>query len=110
MLFRGGRSMIVIRLMMVAVLGLLPAPVAGAAPQATAVPAPQKPVLEAFWGGAPTADQVPWEMLDTISYFFASPMGGHCSSPTGKQRADIESLAAVKKAHPDLTVLLSIGG
>src|SRR3981081_2793188 len=79
-----------------------------AAPGA-AVPAPQRPVLEAFWGGSPTADQVPWEMLNTISYYFASPNGGQCSSPNAKQRTDIESLAAVKKAHPGLTVLVSIG-
>jgi chitinase len=67
-------------------------------------------VLQAFWGGSPAADQVPWEMLNTISYFFASPNGGHCSSPNARQRADIESLAAVKKAHPGLTVLVSVGG
>lgn len=72
--------------------------------------APRRPVLEAFWGGAPSADKLPWEMINTISYFFASPDGGHCSAPTAKQKADIDSLAAVKRAHPDLTVLISIGG
>ncbi|HEX4723996.1 MAG TPA: glycosyl hydrolase family 18 protein [Pseudonocardiaceae bacterium] len=102
--------MMVIRLAVAATMALLPGSVATAAPSNAAVPAPQRPVLEAFWGGTPTADQVPWEMINTISYHFASPNGGHCSNPNARQRADINSLAAVKKTHPDLTVLVSIGG
>ncbi|HEY3611062.1 MAG TPA: glycosyl hydrolase family 18 protein, partial [Pseudonocardiaceae bacterium] len=93
-----------------AALAVLPTAAAGTVAGSTAVAAPQRPVLEAFWGGAPTADQVPWEMLNTISYYFASPAGGRCSSPNARQRTDIESLAAVKKAHPGLTVLVSVGG
>jgi chitinase len=92
-----------------AALTVLPTAAAGAAPD-PAVAAPRQPVLEAFWGGAPAADQVPWEMLNTVSYYFASPMGGSCSTPSARQRADIQSLAAVKKAHPGLTVLVSVGG
>ena len=90
-------------------LSLAPA-YAGTAAQPAAAPGPNRPVLEAFWGGSPSAEQVPWEMVNTISYFFASPAGGHCSTPTAKQQSDIASLEAVKRAHPDLTVLISIGG
>lgn len=70
----------------------------------------RKPVLEAFWGGSPSADQLPWEMINTITYFFASPANGQCSLPSTKQASDIASLEAVKRAHPDLTVLISVGG
>jgi chitinase len=81
-----------------------------AAPATAGTPAPDRPVLEAFWGGSPSADQIPWQYVNTISYFFASPAGGRCSTPDAKQRTDISSLAAAKKAHPGLTVLVSIGG
>ncbi|RSN52597.1 chitinase [Amycolatopsis sp. WAC 04182] len=97
-------------LSLAAVLALLPASPASGTPETEAAPPPDRPVLEAFWGGTPPADQVPWEMLNTISYWFASPAGGRCSTPDAKQRKDIESLAAVKRGHPDLTVLISIGG
>jgi chitinase len=70
----------------------------------------REPVLEAFWGGSPSADQLPWEMINTISYFFASPADGQCSRPSSGQADDIASLEAVKRAHPDLTVLISVGG
>ncbi|KAA2264207.1 chitinase [Solihabitans fulvus] len=70
----------------------------------------RQPVLEAFWGGSPKADQLPWEMINSISYFFASPDGGRCSEPDARQRGDVASLEAVKRAHPGLTVLVSIGG
>ena len=83
---------------------------AGTAAQPAAAASPNRPVLEAFWGGSPSADQVPWEMVNTISYFFASPAGGSCSTPTAKQRSDIASLEAVKREHPGLSVLVSVGG
>ena len=83
---------------------------AGTGARPTTAPGPNRPVLEAFWGGSPSAGQVPWEMVNTISYFFASPSGGNCSTPTAKQQSDIASLVAVKRAHPDLTVLISVGG
>jgi chitinase len=97
----------------VSTLGLLPASseAAGTSPALAAdAPAPSRPVLEAFWSGTPSADQLPASLLNTISYDFASPADGHCSAPSDKQRADIASLAAVKRAHPDLTVLISVGG
>lgn len=84
---------------------------ASAAPDHHAVArSAQHPVLEAFWGGSPNADQLPWEMINTISYFFASPADGHCSVPSAKQLSDLQSLEAVKRAHPGLTVLVSVGG
>ncbi|GAA4523765.1 glycoside hydrolase family 18 protein [Amycolatopsis samaneae] len=92
------------------VLSLVPASASAEADAAAETAARKQPVLEAFWGGSPSADQVPWEMVNTISYFFASPAGGHCDKPNDKQRNDILSLQAVKRTHPGLTVLVSIGG
>lgn len=61
-------------------------------------------------GGMPVAD-IPARMLSDVIYAFEEPAaGGTCAPPGAAQTRAVRALHALRRAHPGLQVLASIGG
>lgn len=64
-----------------------------------------------YYAGRSTAvDSFPTEKLTHIIFSFCHLNGNHLSVSNGRDSATIVSLVALKKHHPDLKVILSLGG
>ncbi len=78
---------------------------------AAAARAGTAPQIAAYYdGGMPVAD-IPAGKLDTIFYAFGEPDArGVCSAPTAAQRRTFSELRRLRRLHPGLELLVSIGG
>ncbi len=74
-------------------------------------PVRAEPVVAGYYSGEIPVAKIPAAELTNVIYAFAEPAADNtCHAPSAKQRADFAQLRALRAAHPNLHVTLSIGG
>ncbi len=90
--------------------GILAGVLLGAALTLSARAADTPQVAAYFNGGMPVKD-IPAAKLDVILYAFGEPDAeGDCAAPTPAQRRTFRQLRRLRREHPGLKLLVSIGG
>lgn len=80
----------------------------GAVASATNAPGPR---VAAYYDGGMPVRAIPASRIDDIIYAFAEPDGGNvCTPPTNVQLRAFAGLRALRRRHPGLKLLVSIGG
>lgn len=70
-----------------------------------------QPVLAAYYSGRTPIAKIPANDLTNVIYAFAEPAADDtCHAPSAEQRTDFARLRALRSAHPNLHVTISIGG
>jgi chitinase len=69
------------------------------------------PRIAAYYDGGVPVSQIPAGRLDDLIYAFGEPNdAGSCTAPTAPQRAIFVALRQLRKQHPQLQLIVSIGG
>lgn len=76
-----------------------------------AVRAAKPPPIAAYYDGGMLVAEIPADKLSDIIYAFGEPNNQNlCATPTAAQRQAFAELRQLRHKHPDLHLLLSIGG
>jgi chitinase len=68
-------------------------------------------VLAAYYDGSVPVSTIPANALTDVIYAFGEPGAGNiCHSPSSEQAKAFAQLRALRKTHPHLRLMLSIGG
>jgi chitinase len=69
------------------------------------------PQIAAYYDGAMPVSQIPAAQINDLIYAFGEPNdAGVCTSPTAAQSATFAALRQLRKEHPGLHLIVSIGG
>ncbi len=69
------------------------------------------PRIAAYYGGGMPVSRIPAAKIDDLIYAFGEPNdGGTCAPPTAAQAGTFAALRDLRKQHPGLRLILSIGG
>ena len=78
---------------------------------ALSVRAQAAPQVAAYYDGGMSVSQIPAGRIDDLIYAFGEPNdAGVCTPPTAAQAATFAALRELRKQHPDLRLMVSIGG
>ncbi|HEY2036961.1 MAG TPA: glycosyl hydrolase family 18 protein [Steroidobacteraceae bacterium] len=78
---------------------------------ALSVHAQAAPRIAAYYDGGMPVSQIPAGKINDLIYAFGEPTNsGVCASPTAAQARTFAALRALRKQHPGLRLILSIGG
>jgi len=70
-----------------------------------------EPQIVAYYDGGMPVAAIPVQHLNTLIYAFEEPnAAGRCARPSGTQQHTIAQLRQLRRRHPGLTLLVSIGG
>ena len=69
------------------------------------------PQIAAYYDGGMPVSQIPAEQISDLIYAFGEPNdAGVCTPPTSAQAGTFAALRALRKGHPALRLIVSIGG
>jgi chitinase len=70
-----------------------------------------KPRIVAYYDGGMPVARIPAGQISDLIYAFGEPNdGGVCTAPTAAQTGTFAALRALRKSHPGLRLIVSIGG
>jgi chitinase len=102
--------MLFLALSLAAVIGGTTALPAAKAPKAPAAPKPKVDIIAYYAGDATGFKQYPTEKLTHIIYSFLHLKGATFAFDKPQDQATVAALVALKAKHPQLKVMLSLGG